>query len=300
MKRGVGLSVLGALAVCAAIVPISGAQVYPPRWYEEEPGPEEALAPPSLVLADGDLQFPDGTVQLSAAGSGEPLGSPPSPTLILGEGGIEFSDGTVQTTAAGSLVPQTGLTTCFDAGGTEIDCETGIGPGQDGDLQYGVPWPNPRFTINESSPGVPDGTVTDNLTGLVWLRNANCFGTRSWTNALADANGLATGHDCTTDSDGLANLSDGSTAGAWRLPNLRTLHSLVYFAVTQPAVPDTTGSSKVSEGDPFFGVQTAFYWSSTTSAQTAVNSWVVSIGDGSLGVVGKTGTNPYVWPVRDP
>jgi hypothetical protein len=32
----------------------------------------------------------------------------------------------------------------------------------------GVAWPNPRFTDNS------DGTVTDNLTGLIWLKNANC------------------------------------------------------------------------------------------------------------------------------
>ena len=30
--------------------------------------------------------------------------------------------------------------------------------------------PSPRFTDNN------DGTVTDNLTGLVWLKNANLFG----------------------------------------------------------------------------------------------------------------------------
>ena len=34
----------------------------------------------------------------------------------------------------------------------------------------GVAWPNPRFTDNGN------GTVTDNLTGLIWLKNANCFG----------------------------------------------------------------------------------------------------------------------------
>ncbi|UCE55232.1 MAG: hypothetical protein JSV31_07260 [Desulfobacterales bacterium] len=38
----------------------------------------------------------------------------------------------------------------------------------DGDLEKGIVWPVPRFTDNE------DGTVTDNLTGLVWLKNANC------------------------------------------------------------------------------------------------------------------------------
>ena len=52
------------------------------------------------------------------------------------------------------------------------------GTGQDGEIQAGVPWPNPRFTDNE------DGTVTDHLTGLIWLKNGNPFGTRNWDQAL--------------------------------------------------------------------------------------------------------------------
>lgn len=52
-------------------------------------------------------------------------------------------------------VPKTGLTTSY-------------APGDDGALQKGVAWPNPRFTDNNN------GTITDNLTGLIWLKNANC------------------------------------------------------------------------------------------------------------------------------
>ena len=44
---------------------------------------------------------------------------------------------------------------------------TSYATGDDGDLEKGLAWPNPRFTDNE------DGTVTDNLTGLIWLKNAN-------------------------------------------------------------------------------------------------------------------------------
>ncbi len=54
-------------------------------------------------------------------------------------------------------VPKTGQTTPY-------------GAGDDGALQKGVAWPTPRFTDSEN------GTVTDNLTGLIWLKNANAFG----------------------------------------------------------------------------------------------------------------------------
>jgi hypothetical protein len=81
-----------------------------------------------------------------------------------------------------ALVPQTGQTTKYVAG-------------DDGDAQMGVPWPSPRFTDNAN------GTVTDNLTGLVWLKNANCAdtvggiagGAMTWANAITRSNNLATG-----------------------------------------------------------------------------------------------------------
>jgi hypothetical protein len=81
-------------------------------------------------------------------------------------------------------LPQTSQTTCYDAAGTLIDCP---GTGQDGDVRAGVAWPKPRFTDNN------DGTLTDNLTGLVWLRNANCNGDISWDGALTWAKTLSHG-----------------------------------------------------------------------------------------------------------
>jgi len=70
--------------------------------------------------------------------------------------------------------PKTGVTTSYAAG-------------DDGALKKGVAWPNPRFTDNSN------GTVTDNLTGLVWLKNANCPGPStscSWTGAFANVASL--------------------------------------------------------------------------------------------------------------
>src|SRR5918992_5748088 len=58
-------------------------------------------------------------------------------------------------------VEQTGQTQCWDTAGALIPCE---GTGQDGDIQAGVAWPVPRFTDRGN------GTVRDNLTGLIWLQ----------------------------------------------------------------------------------------------------------------------------------
>ena len=154
--------------------------------------------------------------------------------------------------------------------------------GDDGDLERGVTWPTPRFTDNGN------GTVTDNLTGLIWLKNADCFGLRSWANALTDANGLA---------HGSCGLTDGSSAGDWRLPNARELQSLVHYGFSNPVVPNTAGTGQWAEGDPFTGVQSYYYWSSTTYAYNTSVAWFVGMYHGLVDVDHKTG-GYGVWPVR--
>jgi len=152
----------------------------------------------------------------------------------------------------------------------------------DGHLEKGVAWPNPRFTDNGN------GTVTDNLTGLIWLKNANCFGARSWNNAISD---------CFTLSTGNCGLADGSSLGDWRLPNSNELASLLHKGYYNLAMPDTAGTGQWSEGDPFTNVQWLYYWSSTTYASSTGSAWVVYMYYGNVLSSTKTDTN-YVWAVR--
>ncbi len=155
--------------------------------------------------------------------------------------------------------------------------------GDDGTHQKGVPWPGPRFTDNGN------GTVTDNLTGLIWLKNANCAGTTvDWNTAVDYANALNDG--CTscfgTASD--CGLSDGSTAGQWRLPNIEELYSLIDLGQYSPALPS---------GHPFTGVQSYSYWSGSSCASNTSNAWFVTLNSGYVGTSDKTVTD-YAWPVR--
>ena len=159
---------------------------------------------------------------------------------------------------------------------------TSYATGDDGDLEKGVAWPNPRFTDNG------DGTVTDNLTGLIWLKNANCFGTRSWNNALSDSNGL---------SSGSCGLTDGSNSGDWRLPNKRELISITHDGYYGPSLPDTAGTGNWSQGDPFNNVQSDYYWSATTNASSTNYAWSVHMYYGYVYEAYKTNYY-YVWPVR--
>jgi len=148
-------------------------------------------------------------------------------------------------------------------------------PGDDSELRKGVMWPDPRFTDNGN------GTVTDNLTALVWLKNANCFATQTWAEALSDANGLASP---------TCGLSDGSTAGQWRLPNVRELLSLIDYNYFSPALPP---------GLPFTGAQSLRYWSSNVVANNAPNAWDIDFDIGTVNRNQPKTNTYYVWPVRD-
>lgn len=193
-------------------------------------------------------------------------------------------------------IPRTGQTACYDANGVVIACAD---TGQDGEKRKGAALPSPRFIDNN------DGTVTDKLTGLVWLKNANCTDTAggiareggllNWPSALAWSNHLASGK---------CGLSDDSAAGDWRLPNINELRSLIDYSRHDPAL---------TIGHPFSGVLPVWYWSSTTNPVYTGGAYNVGFSRGSVHSTGKIrpalpGDNRVenkldnrlgVWPVRD-
>jgi hypothetical protein len=165
--------------------------------------------------------------------------------------------------------------------------------GDDGDLQKGVEWPSTRFTDNS------DGTVTDELTGLIWLQDANCNGTKvAWDHAIDYCNALFDGCSDCFGTGGDCGLSDNSEAGDWRLPNVKELLSLIDFAYTTPSLSNATGDGKWSPGDAFTDVRTdSSYWAST-SRTTVAWGWYVNMNYGHNYYNTKAGNIYYVWPVR--
>jgi hypothetical protein len=146
--------------------------------------------------------------------------------------------------------------------------------GDDGELQAGADWPNPRFFFSNAA-------STDLLTGLMWPRDADtptigsCTGgIKTWQDAL----------------DYIACLNNHGYAGSsdWRLPNRKELFSLIDRSQHSPALPS---------GHHFVNVQSGYYWSSTTYRFNTSRAWVVSMRYGDVGPRDKTG-NAYVWPVR--
>jgi len=120
-----------------------------------------------------------------------------------------------------------------------------------------------------------DGTVTDNKTGLIWLKNANGFGSQNWKNAMECAKNLAHGQ---------CGLSDGSKAGDWRLPTKEEWEAMV-------------GTEPWKDGDVFSGVQSSWYWSSTSYKEKTSLAWSVYLDIGRLYSYGKNFMY-NVWTVR--
>ncbi len=165
-------------------------------------------------------------------------------------------------------------------------------PGQDGELTPGVPLPTPRFIDNHN------GTVTDNLTGLIWLQDANCALQVSWSNALVFASDMYDGW--TGDGNGGdCDLSDGSQAGDWRLPTVNELVSLVDHEYFDPALSNAAGNGQwTSDEDAFSRVGPNYYWSSTTYTYKPKYAWRVGINAGGIDFEKKSEGSCYVWPVR--
>ncbi len=135
--------------------------------------------------------------------------------------------------------------------------------GDSADGGKGAAWPDPRFTDNG------DETVTDNLTSLMWTKNAN-MAINSWEEAKSYCEDLSyAGHD------------------DWHLPDRNELSSLIDRSKHNPALPG---------GHPFSDVQNG-YWSSTAYSGGTSFAWFVSLNVGVVNGGVKTDT-VVVWPVR--
>ena len=158
-------------------------------------------------------------------------------------------------------LPRTGQISTYDQTGNLIDFQ---GSGQDGEFQRGVVWPDPRFIVNG------DGTVSDSLTGLMWIKDANCFGDLPWPTAVqmvADFNkNTVSCHGLTTEYHD------------WFLPDVNQMATLF----------DAQGgvASDYLRLGGFIGVQGGVYWSATAYLNR-LNAWGVNLTNGSIAPYNK-------------
>jgi hypothetical protein len=207
----------------------------------------------SYTISSNDPDTPTVTVSMSGTGA---AASTPAPSISL---------------------PKTGQTATYAAG-------------DDGSLQKGVAWPSPRFTNADGTPPVTGNVVLDQLTGLMWLKNANCMAT-SYPSFDADGtagNGAVTWQHAL---DFVAGINAGTYANCgggysdWRLPNGRELRSLIDYSRFNPSLPS---------GNPFTNVQANYYWTSTSNG---LGAYVVLLSQGNF-IASDKAVQQYVWPVR--
>ena len=119
-----------------------------------------------------------------------------------------------------------------------------------------------------------DGTITDNRTGLMWVKDGNSAGCNN-------------GADLTWE-DALSFCENLSYAGYkdWRLPSIQELHSIVDYGTYNPAI-----------NTYFPNTQSGYYWSSTTYVGSTDYAWYVYFYDGDVNSYSKAYDN-YVRPVR--
>lgn len=168
-----------------------------------------------------------------------------------------------------------------------------VGPGSTVAVGAGKQWPTTRFVAGS---GDSAGCITDNLTGLMWSKNASLLGTGTW------------GSSATSGTAQYKIAQMNNTSGAvgyhlcgysdWRLPTVNELASLINYAViptgSTPAVWLTTqGFVNVQVSNPHWS---SIYFTGNTQDKTAIfvffNTSSSPVGNNSITTLN------YVWAVR--
>jgi len=192
---------------------------------------------------------------------------------------------------AATLPIQTGQTTCYRPEGNTYAC---AGTGQDGELQPGVAWPDPRFTDNS------DGTITDNLTGLIWAQNMRTPGpTDGFTGLNCTKSGVQVNWQEALDHVKCINTYSYLGFTDWRLPTAAELASIVDYGISDQQARFSSAG---------FTVGGYYYWSATTRTDNASYAFALDKTSGAITPKNNKGWNYdanlstgytiYAWPVR--
>ena len=159
----------------------------------------------------------------------------------------------------------------------------------------GVSWPSPRFTDNG------DGTVTDKMTGLMWIKNANAIktlypdfdhqpdtgwgdGKVTWAKALEFIGKI---------NDGTYNCGATTAYTDWRMPNVREMRTLLLYTQDFSLITSAFTNAAILRDDCYFTGTTdptnTGYTIITNFYQSSINRGKKEDPNSSLN---------YVWPVR--
>ncbi len=195
--------------------------------------------------------------------------------------------------ASGRVLPATGQTTAY-------------GSGSDGDIGAGAAR---SFTDNG------DGTITDNVTRLMWEKKSDDESVHDKDRSFAWSTGSPDEMDGTITTTFLAVLNGdesgcqgsgdpdpcctGAGAGScdgfagytdWRIPNSMELYSLVNLEVVGPSTYSAfdTGCAGGCTVTTCSCTASSFYWSSSAHATSLGAAWQVYFGPGAVDLAGKS------------
>ncbi len=164
-------------------------------------------------------------------------------------------------------LPDTGQTSCFDGDGEIISCPAAGVSFYGQDAQYSGNAPS--YTDNG------DGTVTDNLTGLMWQQDPD-----------TNSDGSIDSTDRISQSDAVSGVTTLTPDGYndWRIPTIKELYSLIDFNGATGS-GDLNSSTVPDDAVPYidtdylmfgYGSEDRFidaqYWSTTDYVSTTMNN----------------------------
>lgn len=233
------------------------------RFLRERGWQEAGVQPASTDLATA-TRWAERTVAEASTPQSAPAPASPSSSTGVGGAGIVVEGAVVETKAAAPCFPTSAAADSFDR---YVDCG--------------------------------NGTVLDTVTGLLWLKQADCLGSADWWEAHAAAASLASGQ---------CGLADHSQAADWRLPTRAEWQVTIGHAVAAgctvagpgdpPTLTSDPGSTCLAVGPTSFaGVQTSGYWSASTRDIDPETAWSASLDDGAVEASNKSQLR-LVWAVR--
>jgi Protein of unknown function (DUF1566)/PEGA domain len=279
------------------------------------------LTPMNISLADGDHIV---TVQIPGSGW-----NADTRTVTIGPGNNDLSVTLLPMTTAGPAGPKgdkgdTGDTGASGTNGTSVTFVNYFSGNQNGCPNGGAIYAtgNPPvntyvcngFAARADGPcfdnvnryvDCGNGTATDTVTGLIWLKRSNCLPADDWAAANQAAASL---------QDGDCGLTDGSSAGDWRLPTKAEWTAMVARAIAlscgfgptpigfapEIVLLNVAGTGCYFDGSPrvFPSVSAGHYWSSTSHDTSPTFAEMQSLIRSVQVFFRAKNLTGEIWPVR--